>query len=116
MKATFFTGIATLTAAALASPAAVVETRGKNQPCSPTKNGLTQVADESVTAAQYNNFRLFAQYAAASFCNNENAVGQKVSCGGNFCPLVEASNVTTHAPLLYASPTTDTAWVSLTVM
>jgi hypothetical protein len=45
---------------------------------------------------------LFAQYSAAAFCNNENAVGQKVQCGGNWCPLLEASNVTTHSTFMYA--------------
>jgi hypothetical protein len=58
-------------------------------------NDADETTDEApVTAALFDNFKLFTQYSAAAFCNNENAVGQKVSCGGNFCPLVEANNVT----------------------
>ncbi|KAK0643037.1 Alpha/Beta hydrolase protein [Cercophora newfieldiana] len=85
MKATFFTTIATLTGAVLASPAAVVETRA-----------------ETITATQFNNFKLFAQYSAAGFCNNENAAGQKIQCGGKWCPTIEASNVTTHSTFIGA--------------
>ncbi|KAK0613393.1 Alpha/Beta hydrolase protein [Immersiella caudata] len=83
MKATFFSTLATLAGAAVATPVEVV-----------TRN--------SVTAAQFENFQLFAQYSAAAFCNNENPVGQKVECGGPWCPVVEAANVTTYGTFIGA--------------
>ncbi|KAK4449189.1 Alpha/Beta hydrolase protein [Podospora aff. communis PSN243] len=83
MKATLFTTLATLAGAAMASPVEVV-TRA------------------DVTEAQFKNFQLFAQYSAAAFCNNENPAGQKVQCGGNWCPTVEAANVTTHSTFIGA--------------
>lgn len=50
-----------------------------------------------MTVAEINDFRLFAQYSAAAFCNDANAPGQKVACAKDFCPLVEAQNTSTIA-------------------
>ena len=48
-----------------------------------------------MTTALLNDFRLYAQYAASSFCNE--VPGVAISCPGTFCPLVMANNATTVA-------------------
>ncbi|KAK1827862.1 putative lipase protein, partial [Podospora conica] len=58
-----------------------------------------------VTAGELNDFRLFAQYSAAAFCNDANAPGQKIACAKDFCPLVEVQNTTTITS--FSGPITD---------
>lgn len=38
---------------------------------------------------------LFSQYAAMSYCNSQNSVGQAITCSGNACPSVTANGATT---------------------
>ncbi|RKU43438.1 hypothetical protein DL546_005897 [Coniochaeta pulveracea] len=39
--------------------------------------------------------QFYAQYAAISYCNSNNAVGQAVTCSGNACPTVTSHKATT---------------------
>ncbi|TVY45929.1 Mono- and diacylglycerol lipase [Lachnellula occidentalis] len=63
-------------------------TRDVLQPRDNTTNGITE--------ALLDNFKLFANFTAASYCpSNENStVGSLVSCAESACPLVEADIVT----------------------
>lgn len=85
MKVSLFSSIAALAVGSLATP--IVERQA------------------AVTAAQFNNFKLFAQYAATAFCNSENAFGQAITCPLEFCPLINASNATTVST--FKAPVTD---------
>ncbi|KAM7204362.1 Alpha/Beta hydrolase fold [Rhypophila sp. PSN 637] len=58
-----------------------------------------------VTAEQLNEFKFFAQYAGATYCNSYNDPGQKIVCSDGVCPDVEANNVTTVAS--FGGPITD---------
>ncbi|KAK1754517.1 Alpha/Beta hydrolase protein [Echria macrotheca] len=86
MKGFLLTCLTALAGSTLASPAAVKR-------------------DDAVTTSLINDFRLYAQYAAAASCNNQNAVGQALTCPGTFCPLVTANNATTVAT--FSGPLTD---------
>ena len=46
----------------------------------------------AVTATQFSNFKLFAQYAGAAYCdNNVNSTGGLITCAGNVCPTVQSN-------------------------
>ncbi|OTA67853.1 lipase [Hypoxylon sp. EC38] len=47
--------------------------------------------EDTVTIAEVTNFRFFAQYAGASYCNSENTPGSTVNCSENVCPDVTAA-------------------------
>ncbi|KAK5661541.1 hypothetical protein OQA88_11445 [Cercophora sp. LCS_1] len=85
MKVSLFSSIAALAAGSLASPAAARQT--------------------GVTSAEFDNFKLYAQYSATAFCNSENAFGQAITCPLDFCPLINASNATTVST--FKAPVTD---------
>ena len=52
--------------------------------------------DSSVTQTSFDNFHLFAQYSAASYCaNNDNNSPSSISCINDVCPLVSAANAIT---------------------
>lgn len=64
----------------------------------------------SVTTSQLSDFKLFAQYAAAAYCDtsiDDIAVGTQLVCSGENCPLVEAANVTTT--LEFSTTVSDTS-------
>ncbi|KAM7198107.1 Alpha/Beta hydrolase fold [Naviculisporaceae sp. PSN 640] len=58
-----------------------------------------------VTQAQLDEFKFFAQYAGATYCNSYNEPGSKIVCTDGVCPDVEANNVTTVAS--FGGPITD---------
>ncbi|KAJ8124472.1 hypothetical protein O1611_g9168 [Lasiodiplodia mahajangana] len=45
----------------------------------------------AVTTSMLSTFDLYAQYAGASYCNSDAAVGSVVTCSGNACPDVTAA-------------------------
>ncbi|KAK3684981.1 Alpha/Beta hydrolase protein [Podospora appendiculata] len=78
MKTTLFYSLPVLAATTLASP-------------------VLMGRDATVTAAQLNNFQLFAQYSAASYCNNQNVPGQPIACTNDVCLAVQANQATTSS-------------------
>jgi hypothetical protein len=61
---------------------------------------ITKGTTTVVTEALLKNMRFYVQYAAASYCNTgASAVGTKVTCINNGCPLIEAANVKNYAYL-----------------
>jgi hypothetical protein len=48
----------------------------------------------TLTDAQLADFKLFSQYAGAAYCNGKAAAGSVITCGGDVCPDVTASNAT----------------------
>jgi len=52
----------------------------------------------AINEGQLTNFKFFAQYAAASYCpNNNNSPNTPVTCASSACPLVEGAGATTVA-------------------
>lgn len=80
----FSLAIASLVATGFASP--IPSTR---QPASVTEEELAE-------------FRFFTQYCIATGCNNENAPGDPIICGGNVCPDAEANGAVTVDSFMYA--------------
>ncbi|KAK3325524.1 putative triacylglycerol lipase precursor [Apodospora peruviana] len=58
---------------------------------SPTLQG------RAVTTTELSQFKFFAQYAGASYCNSDNAPGQEVTCKADVCPAVTANKAVTVA-------------------
>lgn len=54
-----------------------------------------------VTESNLSELRFYAQYAAAAYCNSDNAVGEPITCGADACPTVEANGVVTVATFAY---------------
>ncbi|KAI1338980.1 alpha/beta-hydrolase [Xylariaceae sp. FL0016] len=52
---------------------------------------------DTVTTEEVNTLEFYAQYAAAGYCNSEDAVGAAVTCSSNACPDVEAAGATVDA-------------------
>ncbi|KAI6641452.1 hypothetical protein MCOR08_001161 [Pyricularia oryzae] len=54
----------------------------------------------SVTQAELDTFKLYADYTAAAYCNKSpDRVSQKIVCGSDACPLIEAHETTIVATL-----------------
>ncbi|KAH9904714.1 alpha/beta-hydrolase [Xylariomycetidae sp. FL2044] len=51
----------------------------------------------TVTAAEVEDLKLYAQYAAAGYCNAESAIGSTVTCSAGNCPDVTAAGATIDA-------------------
>jgi hypothetical protein len=54
-----------------------------------------------ITAGDLNNFKFYAQHAAAAYCNVLTPAGQKIQCGGNACPALQGNAVTVVASFRY---------------
>ncbi|KAG9257759.1 Alpha/Beta hydrolase protein [Emericellopsis atlantica] len=54
---------------------------------------LRNIARQSVSESDVDNFAFYAEHAAAAYCNAGASAGATVSCGGN-CPEVEANSAT----------------------
>lgn len=93
MKSSFVSCLSALAAVALASPVA------------PVVQGRADV----VTTSQLTEFKLFAQYAGATYCNSFNTPGQKIACTDGVCPDVEANNATTLASFGYVHSSYSTS-------
>ena len=50
-----------------------------------------------------NTLKLYAQYAGASYCNSEAAIGSTISCSGDACPDVTAAGATITATFSYVA-------------
>ncbi|KAI0104862.1 extracellular lipase [Nemania sp. FL0031] len=59
----------------------------------------------AVTTSMLSSFDLYAQYAGASYCNSDAAIGSVVTCSGSACPDVTAAGAKITAT--YAGSTTD---------
>ncbi|KAI1827888.1 extracellular lipase [Xylaria intraflava] len=74
--------------------------------CSPmaapemTVNGRASISEDLLATLV-----LYSQYAGASYCNSESAVGSTVTCSGNACPNVTAAGATITAT--YSGDKTD---------
>ena len=57
--------------------------------------GIT-VGTPAVTQELYDRLNLFEQFTAAAYClNNNDSPGNKLTCAGGACPLVEQSTTVT---------------------
>lgn len=56
----------------------------------------------AMDAALFNNFRWMAQYAAAGYCNENNAAGALVTCEDTVC-----ADVMAHSTTVYSTMNTD---------
>ncbi|KAJ3555861.1 hypothetical protein NPX13_g10267 [Xylaria arbuscula] len=65
----------------------------------------TMPPSASVSSDMLNTLKLYAQYAGASYCNSEAAIGSTVSCSGNACPAVTAAGAAITAT--FAGSDTD---------
>lgn len=54
---------------------------------------LRNVARQSISESDVDNFAFYAEHASAAYCNAGASAGSTVSCGGN-CPEVEANGAT----------------------
>ncbi|KAL2132308.1 hypothetical protein VTI74DRAFT_3944 [Chaetomium olivicolor] len=57
----------------------------------------SQRRQDAVTVQQLNNFKLYAQWSAASSCNSEKAAGQPVTCIDNQCSMFASHNASVVA-------------------
>ncbi|KAI1367581.1 lipase [Xylaria arbuscula] len=69
------------------------------------ERGMSLSPSASVSSDMLNTLKLYAQYAGASYCNSEAAIGSTVSCSGNACPAVTAAGATITA--IFAGSDTD---------
>ncbi|KAI9844580.1 MAG: hypothetical protein M1838_002145 [Thelocarpon superellum] len=62
----------------------------------------------------FQNLKLFSQYAAATYCtNNNDSPNSKITCGANACPMVEAANTTSIIEFQHTLITDDTGYVAI---
>jgi len=60
----------------------------------------------TLTAAGLTSLELYAQYAAAAYCNsNIDRVGTKIACSSNACPSVQELSITNYAFLGFVGMT-----------
>ncbi|KAI1174005.1 extracellular lipase [Nemania sp. FL0916] len=62
-------------------------------------------APASISSSTLSTLKLYAQYAGASYCNSDNAVGSVVTCSGGACPDVTTAGAKITAT--FAGSTTD---------
>ncbi|GAP87613.1 putative lipase [Rosellinia necatrix] len=67
--------------------------------------GLTVNGAASVSSSMLSMLKFYAQYAGASYCNSDSAVGSVVTCGGSACPDVTAAGAKITAT--FSGKTTD---------
>lgn len=52
------------------------------------------VERRDISATDLTNFKFWAQYSAAAYCNTNNAAGTLVTCGSDQCPSVQSNKAT----------------------
>lgn len=57
-----------------------------------------------MTDEEFNNFKYYAQYAAAAYCNYDKQPGELVECGHSQCVDVEANGGTIVQTMVFVSP------------
>ncbi|KAI8630180.1 extracellular lipase [Xylariaceae sp. FL1651] len=92
-------------ASPLAAPEMLLNGRGmlliKQHEIQKTDPGLLA----AITASTMSTLDLYAQYAGASYCNSENAIGSVVTCSSSACPDVTAAGAKIAAT--FSGSTTD---------
>ncbi|KAL2262713.1 hypothetical protein VTK26DRAFT_364 [Humicola hyalothermophila] len=59
--------------------------------------GAPSACKRAVSNDQLDNFKLYAQWSSAAYCNHEKAPGQPVTCQADRCPTILAHNATVVA-------------------